>query len=347
MFKNHNAKKVFVYGLAGLLGLVCVLWLALEDVGSAAIEEPRNHRDDPLQAISVSGEVLTKPGVGLSKQLLDQAPQLVNHSVNVGSRQCSVGCESTFSMLDEHLELDDETYQRLEAHIQEIAAHLQHDDALRQHYIQMALTTLDGDKRAFLSAIFNHLPFRQKIEIGGDFIGSDNWRVRADGVTLIADQADPNFGLANTLMDVFTNEQNSYVKHNILNHLKQNSVLKGDAKILNQLDSAIYNQADTSVRVAALRAKMQLSERVHHILPDALQALRTNDPEFQLAGLIAIEQILEYNKKFGEHDAYIDKNSIKYEFQIIGDLTHHNGDKKRFDRLIREANRIYSRYFDY
>ena len=116
-------------------------------------------------------------------------------------------------MLEEGLELDDETFQSLEVHVKEIAAYLQHDESLRQHYSKMALTTADGDKRAFLNAIFRHFPYQQKLELAENFVGSDDWRVRADGVTLIADQETQNLRAADTLFDVFSNEQHPSVSY--------------------------------------------------------------------------------------------------------------------------------------
>lgn len=338
MLKNRNTKKSVFYGLAGLVGLCCVplLMFTLNDDGIVPTKQFQEHRVVPT--ISLNDHQ--------TKNSLEQIKEVASGIDNADLGQCSARCSSTLSMLDGDLELDDETFGRLEAHVKEIAAFLQNDESQRQHYLEMALTTTDDDKRAFLTDIFYHLPYQQKVELGENFIGSDNWRVRADGVTLIADHDTPNLDVATVLMGIFSSEQHSYVKSSILSYLKQSSALKGDTEILHQLDSAIYNETDPSVRVEALKAKMQLSEQPYHILPDALQALRTSESDLQLAGLFAIEKVLEHEKKYIESGVYIDRNSIENEFQIIRNLAVYGDDKKRLDRLIREANMIYMRYFN-
>ena len=349
MLKNRNAKKNIFYSLAGLLGLCGALWFifALKNVGNAPINQSQKHREASIPAISPNDDkALVKQGLDQSDNLSDQAEEVASVIDNKASGQCSVRCESTLSMLDEDLELDDETFNKLEAYAEEIAAYLQNDESQRQHYIQMALTTTDGDKRAFLTDVFKHLPYQQKVEIGENFIGSENWRVRADGVTLIADHEASNLDVANTLMGIFSSEENPYVKSSILAYLKHSPTLQGDMEILHQLDSGLYNQTDTSVRVAALKAKMQLSEQPQHILPDALQALRTSELDLQFAGLMAIEKILEHEQKTVESGIYIDRNSIKNDIQVIRNLAVYGEDKKRYDRLIREADMIYLRHFN-
>jgi hypothetical protein len=250
-------------------------------------------------------------------------------------------------MLDDDVELDDEAFHKLAAYVKEIATYLQSDESKRKHYTQMALTTTDGDKRSFLNDVFKHLPYLQKVEIGSSFIGSEKWRVRADGVALIVGHDISNLNVANSLMEIYSDEENAYVKGSILRYLKQSSALQGDTEILQQLDSVIYNGTDSSVRVAALKAKMQLSEQPYQILPDAVHALRTSEPEIQLAGLVAIDQVLVHEQEYIEQGVYIGRDSIKNEIQNIRNLAVYDGDLRRFDRLVEEANLIYLRYFEY
>jgi len=127
--------------------------------------------------------------------------------------------------------------------------------------------------------------------------------------------------------------------------LQLNPTLQGGSDILYQLDSVIYNETNPSVRVAALKAKIQLAEQPHHILPDALHGLRINDPELQFASLTAIDQILEHEEKYKESGVYIDSNSIKNELQIIRNSKAYDDEKDSY-RLIEEANAVYLRYFE-
>jgi hypothetical protein len=349
MLKNRNTKKKLIFGLAGLLGLCSALSLifALKNIGNDPVNQPKKFWGDTIPSASSNDDnPSVKQGPDQSYNSLDQAEEVVGVIDNTGSEQCSARCDSTLSMLDQDIELDDEAFNKLATYAEEIAAYLQNNQKQRQHYLQMAMTTTDGDKRSFLTDVFKYLPYEQKAEIGDYFIRSENWRVRADGVTLIADHDISNLDVANGLMDILSNEENSYVKGTILAYLKHSPTLQGDIEVLHQLDLGLYNQENTSVRVAALKAKMQLSEQSYHILPDALQALRTSEPELQLAGLIAISQILEHEQKYIESGYYIDRNSIKNDIQIIRDLAVYDGDDKRFGRLIREANIIYLRYFD-
>ena len=269
-----------------------------------------------------------------------------SESINASSSKCSSSCNSTLSMLDQESELDDETFQNLEAYVEEIAIHLQHNNSKRDHYIQLALATNDGDKRGFLSYIFEHLPYEQKRDIGDMFIASENWQLRADGVHLIANDDVPSLAVANKLMDIFSNEENAFVKGSILRHLEQSSSLQGDTEVMHQLESVLYNGTDTSVRVAALKAKMQLSEHSHFILSDAVEALHASDPEFQFAGLVAISQVLDKEKEYLAKGIYIDKASVKSDLKNMRDLAVYDGDNKRLVQLVKEANAVYLRHFE-
>lgn len=357
MLKSHKIIRNIVYSLMGGVGICCAAWLmfALKNDDSDLAKQRLSQDGQLMYLISSNDdESLTTSDFDQVENSLVQVKGVISRFDKTQSGQCSAQCKSTFFMLDEDSELEDDTFQKLDIYAEEIAAYLQGDESKRQHYLQMALATTDGDKRRFLTDIFMHLPHQQKIEIGKSFIDSENWRVRADGVALITDPGTSkkaehkisNLNVVKSLMSIFSNEDNSYVKGRILSYLKQSSTLQGDAEILHQLDSAIYNEVDPSVRVAALKAKMQLSEQPYHILPDALQALRTNEPELQLAGLIAIEQVLQHEKTYIENGVYIDRSSIKGEFQMIRHLAVYDADKKRFDHLIREANAVYLRYFN-
>ena len=347
---KSNTMQDISYNLAWLLGLCCVAWLlfTLKNVGNDPIGQLQKQEGQLILAVSPNDD---KPsvehGLDQAKISLEEVEQVKSSVDNTDSGECSARCSSILSMLDEDLELDDETFNSLQVYAEDIAAYLQDNESKRQHYLQMALTTTDSDKRSFLTDVFKHLPYQQKVEIGESLISSESWRARADGVTLIADHDIANLGVANKLMDIFSSEENPYVKGRILNYLKQSSTLQGDAEILQQLDSVIYNGTDSSARVAALNAKMHLSEQPYHILPDAVQALRTSEPEFQLAGLIALEQILQHEHKYKQDGVYIGRDSIRNDIQNIRDLVVYDGDMKRFDHLIREANTIYLRYFEY
>lgn len=349
MWLNNIKQKRLLFYLAALIVLSCMIWLIMtvKKVSNHTTGKPQTIIDNAVTTITPSDD---SPQVQAdSKQAemsLDDATVVANETVNIMPAKCSARCNSTLSMLDEDVELDDETFQNLATQTEEIAAYLRGDEGRRQYYLEMAMTTADGDKRAFLTEVFKHLPEQQKDQIAENFIGSNNWRVRADGVTLMADQGISNLDEANTLIGIFSNEENSYIKSSILNYLEQSQSLRGDVEILQQLDSALYYDTNTSVQVAALKAKMLLSDEPFHILPDALQALRASEPEFQLAGLVAIEKVLEHEKKNLDSDTFIDTHSIANEFEIIRNLAVYGEDKKRFESLIKEANTIYLRHFE-
>jgi len=343
----HKRKTIqnTVYSLAGLLGLLCIVWLVFSFKN--ANNDHKTQVTHATPAISSNNDKQpVKPILDQAKSSVEKTKEVAISATDTELGQCSARCTSTLSMLDENLELDDRTFEKLQIYAKEIAAYLQNNDSQRQYYLEMALTTDDGDKRAFLTDVFTHLPYRQKLELGENFIGSENWRVRADGVTLVADHDTSELEAANTLMNIFSSEENAFIKDRILGYLKQSSTLQGDAEILHQLDSAIYNEIDPAVRVSAFKAKMQLSEQPYHMLPDALQALRTSEPTLQFASIVAIERILKHEEEYAERGVYIDTNSIRNEFEIIRTLSVYDDDKERFDRLIQEANSIYSRYFE-
>jgi len=343
MLKRSKTKVNFFYYLVGGLGLSCAILLAFFFKNNVA-EEPLHqfHYEDR--------ELVTKAqsnddGFFITHES-EQSELAVKPVNDTGSAKCAYQCKETLSMLDGISSLNDETFHQLGSYTKEIAAYLEHEESKRHHYLEMALTTKDADKRSFLTDVFIHLPYHQKVELADSYIVSEDWRLRANGVTLIAGYDIATVTVGHSLMDIFANEESSYIKSNILTHIEQSSVLQGDTEILHQLDSAIYNETDSSVRVAALKAKMQLSEQPYHILPDALQALRTNEPEFQLAGLVVIEKVLQQEKTYIASGHQLDVTSIKNEFEIIRNLAVYGENKKNVDRLIEEANMIYLRYFN-
>lgn len=353
MKENPKTKRNIFNSLGVLVGLCCVAWLifTLKNVSSGLVNHTDKQKDYLIPAITPSDDkALIKQGLHQAKNSLEQVETVtsddLNNVDNVESEQCLEQCSVLLSILDEDLELEDEAFEKLEAYVGEIAVYLQGDERKRQHYVQMALTTTDADKRSFLTEVFKHLPDEQKIEIGADFIDSENWRLRADGVTLIADQETIDQSVADVLIDILSIEKNSYVKGSILTSLEHSPNLQGNPKILQQLNDVINYESDFSVRKAALNAKMNLSEQPHHILPDAIKALRTSDPEFQLAGLIAISQILDQERKYVEAGAYIDKAAIKNNLEnILNTDLLNNGNEDHLEFLIKEADNLYMRHF--
>lgn len=351
---NIRKSKLSIYVLTGLgvLGVAAGLTFDLPDAGDEAPGQDAMSYSvrstpwaDPI-ARDNNTNARGKHGVEQLFQPFDQIKETASNAKHALG-QCSARCNTTLSMLDEDLQLDDEAFRKLEGSVHEIAAYLQNDDSKRQYYLEMALTTVDGDKRGFLTDIFKQLPRQQQADIGEFFITSHSWQVRVDGVALITANDAPSLGVANKLMSIFSEEENAYVKNNILTHLKESSLLQGDAEILQKLDSVIYNETDSSVRVEALKTKMQLGEQPYHILPDAVQALRTSEPDFQLAGLVAIDQILKFEKEYIEHGVYIDRKSLKNDIQSIRNLAVYGDDGNRFDRLVNEADAVYFRHFEY
>jgi len=316
-----------------------------------------NLGNEPSNQIKTKTDYLT-PAITSSenKPSMEQGADQANNSADqeknansidtTDSIECDERCSSLLSILDDNLELDDENFHKLEAYIEELAAYLQYDESKRRHYLQLALTTADGDKRSYLTEVFKHLPYEQKIEIGADFINSENWRVRAYGVTLITEDGIADQSMANIFIDVLSNETNPYVKGSILKSLEHSSNLQGNPEILQQLGDVINHEPDFAIRKAALNAKKKLSDKPYHILPDAINALRTSDPGFQLAGLIAIDDVLNKEQKYIAEGAYIDKVTIKnYIENILNTNLYGDPNEHDVESLAKEANAIYLRHF--
>lgn len=342
MKNGHKTTRIIFYSLGGLVGLCCVAWLTF------SLKNNDSEIINPIPSItSNEDESSIIQNLDQTTQSLNPAETAASNKLdNIESEQCIERCSALLSILDEDLELEDEDFQDLERYLKEIAAYLQNDESKRLHYLKIALTTTDEDKRSFLTDVFKHLPYQQKIAIGADFIESENWRVRADGVSLIAggEIVDPD--IAHLLIDIFSTEKNSHIKGSILTSLEYSPNLQNDPTILRQLDDVINYEPDFSVRKAALNAKMSLSDQPHHILPDAIQALSTSNTEYQLAGLIAINQVLEQEQKHIENGAYIDKIAIKNTIESIMDVgSHHKTGESYSELLVEEAYNIHTRYF--
>ena len=97
----------------------------------------------------------------------------------------------------------------------------------------------------------------------------------------------------------------------------------------------------------ALKTKIKLSEDPRYTLPAAVQALHTTDePKLQIAGIVALGQILEHDESHAENGTSIDRDSIKNNLQNILKLPAIGDNKKDIERLIKRADQVYSRHFD-
>ena len=299
------------------------------------------HQFQNTVTTSITAEEPFLPASADIKQSADQALNVENA---VEQKNCSSQCRTTLALLDTNQSIDDDTFRKLTNSTTAIATYLQGNDQQRQHYLEMALTTTDEDKRSFITKIFKHLPSEQRKLLAKDFIDSDHWRTRAAGVELITvDSEDLN----NTeLTNILSNETNSYVQSTILRHLKNNEALKGDLTTLNQLDLIINNASNhPSARVSALKTKLALSEQPYLIVPDAVQALYTNEPSLQSTGLIMIDQLLRQEEELNKNGVYLDKKSIKDVLQNIRNTNLEGIENKRLEQIIKESNAVYQRYF--
>jgi len=331
MLKTGNPKKYLFYFLAALIGLGLTLGLLffLMDAGSVPENQFDNkshlQKDLPVDVEEVENEVENE-----LEPIID-APKEV---ASADSRSCSEPCLEALAKLEEGIELSDDEYRQLQVHVKEIVSYLQNNDGERQYYSLMALTTSDRNKIGFLKKIFQRLPEVQKLEIADNFLSSDNKKHKVSDLST-----------ANKLMDIFLTENNPHVKSTILRYVRSASNLRGEDGLLGKLDFGINNEADVAVKIDLFKAKMQLSEQPTDIIPSALEALRSREPEFQRAGVIAIDQVLSDNRHYLESG--LDIHTIRSELQTIRSSTPSDGvNKKKIDRLQREANSVYSRYFD-
>ena len=146
--------------------------------------------------------------------------------------KCSSQCQLTLSIISGDVEISDETFRELNASAQAIALYLQNNESRRQHYLQIAMTTPDDDKRNFLTNVFKYLPAQQKQALGDRFVTFNNWHARAIGVVLITDDGASDTSITTKPRAILSNELNPYVKNTVLSHLKQNAALRGDLDVL-------------------------------------------------------------------------------------------------------------------
>ena len=343
MLKNLNTKNTALCVIAvviALCGLIALI-IAFKNAGNV----PQNQFTN-LQPSSMLGDEKNKVSFKGVDQKLAIKQQLEIESVE--QKECSSQCQATLSALDKSTVIDDETFHKLGALAKTIAAYLHENDNKRKHYFEMALTTTDDDRRSFLTDVFKYLPAQQKQEIGDGFVVSENWHTRSMGVALITDGDTSDSNTVKKLTAILSIENNSYVKNTIINHLKQDDSLQGDLNVLSQLDLILNNSSDSSsTRVAALKAKLQLSDQPYFIIPDAVQALHTNEPELQFAGLIMIDRVLQEEDKYIEDGVYIDKKTIKDAIQGLRNTSSQGVEDKGLAGLIREADALYLRYFEH
>ena len=203
MLQNQKIMKTTFLSLIGIIGLCCITWVAFSSkiTSDDPTDQTINPKNPPFQVASLNSN---KYAIEQNNNQISNTTTEADNSVaNTIAKHCSARCRSTLSILSDISEFDDQTFQNLERHVEEIATYLKHDKDQRQHLLQTALTTTDADKRAFISGIFKHLPYQQKSEIAEHYTESENWRVRADGVVLIANHEAKHSDRANkTLMNL-------------------------------------------------------------------------------------------------------------------------------------------------
>jgi len=333
----HSKLKTYgPYVLSAIVGGALSFYaLGREDVSTAPVQ---NAQIKPPKLTSVKGGAP-------SSSLIETEASKTHETASSGPVACEAECEATLTRLYAESEIDDESYEALSVKIARLAAFLEGDAAGRQKMLELALTTEDQNKRALVVDAFNLLSLKQREELGAEFLKSDNWRIRTDGINLSIEAESLTSDKASSLLKLLTEEPHSHVRATILGTLKRADGLKGDVATLNGLSSILTSDANSNVKSEALLTKLELHENPLDVMPESLTALTSQEPELQLSAIIAFGKIYDNQADDNNAFAQVDHEFIKRSIDDLYKIEITDENKAAMTRLLQEADLFYYRHF--
>ncbi len=294
---------------------------------SAPTESASNVNSSPIFAPSLLKTVPSKTG----------EPSLAN--------SCNENCLTTRELLFANAIIDDENYSKLSGLAQGLAAYLEENHIARIDMLDLAKTTQDGNKRAFLIDTFILLPVEQRKELGQALTTSSDWQIRANGITLLSSHEIMTPDGAKTLMTSYANEPNTHVKSEMLKALNKPDTLRGDQTTLDYLSQVMFSETNPKVKSEAMLTKLALQEDPLTAMPDTLMALTSGQPEFQHSAFIALERIYEANDLVDGGLDRIDHEAIKRALEDLMEAEVTPENTLQMGRLLNAADMFYERHY--
>ena len=190
--------------------------------------------------------------------------------------------------------LDDETYERFQAGAEKFAAYIMQRPLLRDDLILRAASTSENRIRRVILSAFSHLPATDRRDIGLALIASPDWDARRGAVKMVMTEDVMTELGQSKVVEILSSEHDPRVKVPLLKaagHIKNTPENKS---ILNYLTQTVAAEPNTDIRGEALIAKTRIIREDLTALPlDITAALQSQDPDYQMYGLLSVSLILD------------------------------------------------------
>lgn len=316
--------------------------------GAAIITTPKAPQLRPVIISGQSGHDLPQDNT-----LHIQRPELQKNSradkaatnLTEIEQPCLGPCLNTVAILTNNDKIDDESYEKLSRLLADFAAHLKTNPNARLDMIELAKTTKDGNKRALIIDAFASLPSDQRIALGHALTTSDDWQVRANGISVLSSSDIMTPDGAKALIKIYAGEPNNHVKTSVLKSLKNVDSLRGDQATLDYLSGLMTYETDSSVKSEAMLTKLALQEDPLDSMPDVFMALSSGEAQFQSSALLALERIYEANELVDGGLDRIDHYSVELAIEAFmnAEVTPENASE--MNHLFKLADMFYMRHF--
>lgn len=278
-------------------------------------------------------------GAGVKDEENNNEPKLDNVLIETDSN-CNEICKEGIEWLTLQANLTDEEFEKAMSRSSELAEYLKENPAFISEFLELANTD-DGDKRSVIMQIFNELDFDTRILLGDIFIESADFRNRYDGVTFLAQPDIMHEPITQRFSEMLAVESNQLVRNALIQAFNQPEKFYGDKQVLDILEQVSNEEADSMIRGEALLARIQLEEDPEQVFVDSIAAIRSDEEEYKIYGLQALEQIAK-RQAFDEVEL---SQEVKDEARYLFEELRNYGYDDAPIRFLSEANDIYVRHF--
>lgn len=242
-----------------------------------------------------SGELAKHPNVFLDVQssgdLLESNLFMAEAAPRESEQKCSVQCVLTLALLQSPYPLSDAEFNSALATVEGLAEELKASGKLLQELIELAVTT-SGNKRLLIISTFMLLDPVDRITLGQALMESPYRQQRLDGVQVLTNPSTLNQSVIEMLVEFIAVEQDPYVRSSVITALNTPDVFAGDQTVIGLLSETMVTDNNPTVRGEALLANANLTEQPELVFIDALNAIRSGEPDHQRFATLALEELI-------------------------------------------------------
>lgn len=259
----------------------------------------------------------------------------------VGDSRCEQGCLAQMEMLISAELIDDASYQSLLSNTDQLASYLKNNPKARLELLEIALQTSEGNKRDLIIAAFSQLSIQDRTEFGLALSQSPNREQRKEGVDFLAAAETMSLSVATEFSIMLRTETDQHIKTSLIRALNKPEKFRGDQAIIDDLSYMVQSEMNNKIRGEALLSKASLVSHSEQVVDDALSAVRSGEPDYQLYGLRALETALNRSSQEGTQMSWLYEEASR---DIFYELTTPAYESISSD-VRKEAAAIYKRHF--